>query len=195
MSEESFKRGDSMCYICKSSIFSHEDAFFHGAPFHLKCLNNIGNGWMATLEPDPVSFFMWIGENWILGDTEFVVMNGRFSLYLDRDWENDSLVEVLDDSENFPDVIVIDSESDVETISLVEEGINGSDSEDANTIVISSDDEITNDGNGSIIEKADAIESESEVDGSEVSSGYGTLTFEDWMNLSLASSPEENDEY
>ena len=72
MSEESFSRGDSMCYICKISILPHEDAFFHGAPFYVKCLNNIGNGWMATLEPDPVSFFMWIGENWIFGDTEFL---------------------------------------------------------------------------------------------------------------------------
>ena len=196
MSEKSFNRGDSICYICKSFIFSHVDAFFHGAPFHVECLNDIGNGWMATLEPDPVPFFMWIGEHWILGNMEFVVSNGQLSLYLDRDWENDPFVEVLDDSENPPEVIEIDSDSEVETINSEEEEINGSDSEDANTIVISSDDEVSADGNNSISEEeADATESESVVDASEVSSGYGTLTFDDWMDLSLASSPEENDEY
>ena len=50
-------------------------------------------------------------------------MNGRSSLYLDRDWEDDPFVEVLDDSENpsvvandaeIPEVIVIDSDSEVE---------------------------------------------------------------------------------
>ena len=60
--------------------------------------------------------------------------------------------------------------------------------------MISSDDEVSNDGNNSISEdEADATESGSEVDGSQVSSGYGTLTFDDWMDLSLASSPEENE--
>ena len=49
---------------------------------------------MATLQPDPVPFFMWIGENWILENMEFV-LNGQISLYLDRDWENYSLVDVL----------------------------------------------------------------------------------------------------
>ena len=24
---------------------SHEDAFFHGACWHVECLNNLGNGW------------------------------------------------------------------------------------------------------------------------------------------------------
>ena len=115
---------------------------------------------MATLEPDPVPFFMWLGENWILENMEFVVLNGQLSLYLDRDQENNPLVEVLDDSENSPDVIVIDSQREVKTISSEKEEINGSDTEDANTIVISSDDEVTNDGNDSISEEeADAIES------------------------------------
>ena len=176
MSEESFNRGDSMCYICKSFILPQEDAFFHGAPFHVDCLNNIGNGWMAAFEPDPVSFFMWIGENWMLGDMEFVVMNGRLSLYLDRDWENDPLVEVLDDSENpsvgandaeIPEVLVIESDSEVEE--NAEGEINGSDGDDLNTIVISSEDEVSNDGNGFISEEGNFTESESEV-----SSGYGT---------------------
>ena len=55
---------------------------------------------------------------------------------------------------------------------------------------------MSNDENGSISEEqGNSTESESEVDCSEVSSGYGTLTFEDWMDLSLSSSPEENDEY
>ena len=48
---------------------------------------------------------------------------------------------------------------------------------------------------GLLAKKKETTESESEVDGSEVSSGYGTLTFDDWMELGLASSPEENDEY
>ena len=147
MSEESVNRGDFICYIFKSFISPHEDAFFHGAPFHVECLNNIGDCWIATSEPDPVPFFMWIGENWILGNVEFVVLNGGLSLYLDGDWEHDPLVEVLDDSENppvvandaeIPEVIVIDSDNEVETIESRfengEEEINGSDSEDANTI-------------------------------------------------------------
>ena len=148
---------------------------------------------MATLEPDPVPFFMWIGKNSIKGDMEFDVMNGRLSLYLDRDWEDDPLVEVLDDSENpsvvandakIPEVIVIDSDSEVEENN---EEINKSASEDATMIVISSDEEVSNDGNSSISEEeADATESESKVDGSDVSSGYGTLTFDDWIELSLA---------
>ena len=95
-------------------------------------------------------------------------------------WSFDPLVKVLDDSENLPEVIVIDSKWEVETISSEEEEINGSDSEDANTIVISSDDEVSNDGKGFISEEeADATESESEVDGTEISFGYGTLTFDD----------------
>ena len=68
MSEERFNIGDSMCYICKSFILSHENSFFHGAPFYVDCRNHIGNGWMATWDPDPVPFFMWVGENWILGN-------------------------------------------------------------------------------------------------------------------------------
>ena len=68
MSEKPYNRGNSICYICKSPIFSHEEAFFHGAPFHVECLNHIGTNWMATLEPDPVFFFIWVGKNWILGN-------------------------------------------------------------------------------------------------------------------------------
>ena len=125
MSEESFNRSDSICYICKSPIFPHEDAFFHGAPFHGKCLNNTGNGLIATLEPDPVPVFMWIKENWILGNVEFVVLKGRLSFCLNRDWQLDPLVKVLDDFENpsgvayeaeIPEVIVISSDTEVETI-------------------------------------------------------------------------------
>ena len=133
-------------------------------------------------------------------------MNGRSSLYLDRDWEDDPFVEVLDDSENpsvvandaeITEAIVINLDSEMETMdSGFENGenVNDSYSEDANTIVISSEDEVSNDWNSFINEEeADATESESEVDCSELSSGYGTLTFEDWMDLSLTSSPEEND--
>ena len=46
-----------------------------------------------------------------------------------------------------------------------------------------------------LAKKKETTESKSEINGSEVSSGYRTLTFEDWMDLSLSSSPEENDEY
>ena len=44
MSEEILNRGNSNCYIRKSFIFSHEDAFFHGAPFQVECFNNIEYG-------------------------------------------------------------------------------------------------------------------------------------------------------
>ena len=53
---------------------------------------------MATLEPDSVPFIMYIGENWIFKDTEFVLMNDRLSFYLDRNKEFDLGVEVLYDS-------------------------------------------------------------------------------------------------
>ena len=87
-------------------------------------------------------------------------MKGRLSLYLDRDWENDFLVEVLDDFENplvvandaeIPEVIFIESDSEVEENG--EEEINGSDSEEANTIVISSDQKVSNNENSSISEE------------------------------------------
>ena len=55
---------------------------------------------------------------------------------------------------------------------------------------------MSNDGNSLFSEEeGNSTESESEVDGMEESSGYGTLTIEDWMDLSHASSQEENDEY
>ena len=84
-----------------------------------------------------------------MGDRVFFVINGRLFLYLNRDWENDSLVEVLDDSKNpsviandeeIPDVIVIESDSKVEDNG---EEIIGSDSEESNTIVTSLDDEVS----------------------------------------------------
>ena len=104
-------------------------------------------GWIiSSLIP---TLSLWIGENWILGDRVFFVINGRLFLYLNRDWENDSLVEVLDDSKNpsviandeeIPDVIVIESDSKVEDNG---EEIIGSDSEESNTIVTSLDDEVS----------------------------------------------------
>ena len=144
----------------------------------MDCINHIEHGWMATLEPDPVPVFMWIGENWILGNMEVVVLTGRLSLYLYRDWEHDPLVEVLDDFKNPPvvpniadlsQVIVITSNSELDTIeSFSENGedknekINGSDSEDSSTIVIRSDDEVSKNGNDSISEEeADATTTES----------------------------------
>ena len=141
---------------------------------------------------------------------EFVVFKNQLSLYLDRDWEQDFLVKVLNDFENFiviannaeiPEVIVIDSDSKGETIESVSENvenkeINAIDSKDANMIVSSSDYKKSNTENGCISEEeADATESESEVYCSELCSGYGTLTFDIWMEFSLASSPEKNDEY
>ena len=141
-----------------------------------------------------------------IGKQEFVVLNSQLSLYLNRNWEYDPFVKVLTDSENLSvvandaeitEAIVINLDSEMETMdSGFENGenVNDSYSEDANTIVISSEDEVSNDWNSFINEEeADATESESEVDCSELSSGYGTLTFEDWMDLSLTSSPEEND--
>ena len=128
MIEESFNKGDSICYICKTSIVLHEDAIFHWAPFYMECLKNIWNGWITTLESDPVFFVMWIIKNWILGNIQFVVLIGQLSFYLDRDWKHDPVVEVLDDSENLPvlaneaeipEVIVIDSDSKVLSIKSV----------------------------------------------------------------------------
>ena len=58
MSEESINRGNSICYICKILIIPHEEAFIQGAPFHVECFNDIGDGWMDTLEPDPLPFFI-----------------------------------------------------------------------------------------------------------------------------------------
>lgn len=159
---------------------------------------------MAILESDPVPLFMWIGKNWILRNMEFVVLNGRLSLYLDRDWKHDPLVEDLDYFENplivaneavIPEVNVIDSDSDVEENGK-EGKIIGSDNEDSNTIVISSNDKVSNDWNRfTSEEEGNSTKSESEIDGPEVSSCYGTLSFEDWIELNLASSPKVNDKY
>ena len=70
ISTNSFNRGNFMCYICKSAIFQHENAFFHKAAFHVDCLNHIGNCWIATLEFDSVAFFvdvrkLNIGKHWV----------------------------------------------------------------------------------------------------------------------------------
>lgn len=60
MDKESFDNGNGMCFLCKLFLLPHEDAFFHGAPFHVECLNELGNKWMEVMEPNPVPFFIWL---------------------------------------------------------------------------------------------------------------------------------------
>lgn len=64
-------------------------------------------------------------QNLDIGKHGVCCFNGQLSLYLDHDWKYDPTVKVLHDSKNFPvvandaeiaEVIVIDSDMEVETI-------------------------------------------------------------------------------
>ena len=129
MEEESINQGTAICFLCKAFILPQEDAFYHGAPFHITCLNNLGNGWMETLDPNPIPFFTWLLAHWN-GLVEYVLVNGQFHIHEIPDWLLDSSFnEVIDDSEW--ENTESDAETDVlETVS--EEG-------DEEVIVISDD--------------------------------------------------------
>ena len=97
MDEESFNKGNEICFLCRFPTLPHEDAFFHGACFHVNCLNDLGNGWMATLEPDPIPFYLWLLSNWD-GVVELVMVDGQFHLDWPSHWPlNDPLVEAWPD--------------------------------------------------------------------------------------------------
>ena len=113
MDEETFNRGNGICFLCRFPTLSHEDAFFHGACWHVECLNNLGNGWMATLDPNALPFYLWLFNHWN-GIVEFVMINGQLHL----DWPsysplNDPIMELLDDSvSEGGEVILIVSDSE-----------------------------------------------------------------------------------
>lgn len=65
--------------------------------------------------------------------------------------------------------------------------ITNSDSEDVNTIVIFTANNVSYDGNGFISDEADITEYKYEINGSEISSVYGSLTFKDLMEITFAS--------
>ena len=118
MDKESFDHGNGMCFLCKCFLLPHEDAFFHGAPFHVECLNQLGNGWMEVLEPNPVPFFIWL-MNHYNGVVEVAVVNGEFQLYVaDHWWMDDPFIDVIDDAdwpdENDPEWEEVEAEADAE---------------------------------------------------------------------------------
>ena len=102
MDEETFNQGNAICFLCRFPTLPHEDAFFHGACWHVECLNDLGTGWMATLDPNPLPFYLWLLNHWN-GIVQYVMINGQLHL----DWPsnlplNDPTIVVLDDSE-WPD--------------------------------------------------------------------------------------------
>ena len=81
------------------SRLPQEDAFHHGACFHVECLNNLGDGWMQTLNPNPLPFYLWIMTH-SNGIVEYVMINGQLHLDWPSHWYlSDPTMLVLDNSE------------------------------------------------------------------------------------------------
>ena len=74
MDEETFNQANGISLLFKFPTLPHEDAFHHGACWHVECLNNLGNGLMQTLDFNPVPFYLWLlnHENKII---EYVIIN------------------------------------------------------------------------------------------------------------------------
>jgi hypothetical protein len=93
MDKESFDSGRGMCFLCKLFLNPQENAFFHGAPFHVECLNKLGNGWMEVLKLKPVPFLCLL-LNHFNGVVEIAVVNGEVQLYhAQRWWADDSFID------------------------------------------------------------------------------------------------------
>ena len=76
ISGESFNNGELICYICRNHVSLQDYAFFNAAPFHVDCLNNIGEGWKEIADDNRLPFFMWLFDNWERKKVEFETVNG-----------------------------------------------------------------------------------------------------------------------
>ena len=134
MDEETFNRVNGICFICKFPTFFYMKTLSFMERWHVVCLNNLGNGWMAPLDPKPLPFYLWLFNHWN-GIVEFVMINGQLHL----DWPShsplsDPMLEMLDDFE-WPDqpdsvsegggeiLIVSDSEGNEAEVSANDESI------------------------------------------------------------------------
>ena len=67
--------------------------------FHVECLNNLGTGWMETIEPSPYPFYIWLYKHWN-GTVQYVLINGIFCFDCPSHWPlGDPTVEILDDTD------------------------------------------------------------------------------------------------
>ena len=67
--------------------------------WHVECLNNLGYGWMQTLDPNPLPFYLWLMNHWNKV-VEYVMINGKLHLDWLIHWPlGDSTIIVLDNSE------------------------------------------------------------------------------------------------
>ena len=99
MDEETFNQGNGICFICRFTTLPHEDAFWHGACFHVECLNNLETGWMETIEPSPYPLYIWLFNHWN-GTVQYVLINGILCLDWPYHWPlGDPTVEILDDTD------------------------------------------------------------------------------------------------
>ena len=84
MDEKTFNQGNGICW-------------------HVVCLNNLGDGWIQTLDSNPLPSYLWLMHHWN-GIVKYVMINGQLHLDWPSHWPSDDLtIIVLDDSE-FPDV-------------------------------------------------------------------------------------------
>ena len=129
MDEEFFNQVQGVCFLCISFILPGEDVFWHGACFHVECLNELGNDWMETIEPDPFPFLIWVMER---HETEFESVIGLFlwpaSLLQDEDpeWEaaeaeyGPNALETASHNGEVDILLVTDSEGDATKVSAEE---------------------------------------------------------------------------
>ena len=65
--------------------------------------NKLGDGWMLTLDPNALPFYLWLMNHWD-GIVEYVMINGQLHLDWTSHWPlGDPTIMVLDDSE-WPEV-------------------------------------------------------------------------------------------
>ena len=157
MDEESFNQGQGVCILCECFILPGDDAFWHGACFHVDCLMELGDGWMVTLEPDPFPFLWWVWNHSYL-EWEFESVNGHFlwpaAVLQDADpeWEaaeaeyGPNALETISHNGEVEILLVTDSEGDATEVGAEEDAQDVSlslSSEDAQdeSLSLSSDDE------------------------------------------------------